>query len=110
MAAYTIPILNRMVRMLPRASPDARLLIRFPQTIAGCMMSVVDWGMYLLGPILISVALGIMLGLTHTFFYVLLPMIRDQDELRRLGAEAVAVVVEKSITPKVAAHVPQVAS
>lgn len=105
MAAYTIPILNRMVRMLPRASPDARLLIRFPQTIAGCMMSVVDWGMYLLGPILISVALGIMLGLTHTFFYVLLPMIRDQDELRRLGAEAVAVVVEKSITPKVAAHV-----
>lgn len=38
-------------------------------------MSLVDIGVYLLGPVLILLASAITFGLTYTFFYVMLPML-----------------------------------
>mmetsp|Transcript_3278 Transcript_3278/g.6379 ORF Transcript_3278/g.6379 Transcript_3278/m.6379 type:complete len:557 (+) Transcript_3278:31-1701(+) len=83
---YTIPLLNKSLRLLCPccATPTTQLIIRPPPSCCppgsvsnwnNCCMSVVDMLIYLLGPLLICLASAIILGLTYTFFYVMLPML-----------------------------------
>ena len=107
---YTIPIVNQLLRIFCRCctTPNTKLIIRPPSCPRpgggdNCCVTLVDIGVYLLGPILICLASAIIFGLTHTFFYVMLPMLASPvdpqiaKEAAKKGLEIIPVVYTKTI-------------
>ena len=107
---YTIPIVNQLLRIFCRCctTPNTKLVIRppsCPRSGGGdnCCVMLVDIGVYLLGPILICLASAIIFGLTHTFFYVMLPMLASPvdpqiaKEAAKKGLDIIPVVYTKTI-------------
>ena len=107
---YTIPIVNQLLRIFCRCctTPNTKLVIRppsCPRSNGGdnCCVMLVDIGVYLLGPILICLASAIIFGLTHTFFYVMLPMLASPvdpqiaKEAAKKGLEIIPAVYTKTI-------------
>lgn len=106
---YTIPIVNQLLRIFCRCctTPNTKLIIRPPTFLRpggdGCCVTLVDMGVYLLGPILILLASAIIFGLTHTFFYIMLPMLASPvdpqvaKEAAANGLEEIVVVYTTGI-------------
>ena len=111
---YTIPVINQLLRIFCRCctTPNTKLIIRPPSFVRpggdGCCVTLVDMGVYLLGPILILLASAIIFGLTHTFFYVMLPMLASPvdpqvaKEVAAKGLEEIPVVYTKTIYAHIA--------
>mmetsp|Transcript_29890 Transcript_29890/g.87253 ORF Transcript_29890/g.87253 Transcript_29890/m.87253 type:complete len:515 (+) Transcript_29890:165-1709(+) len=107
---YTIPIVNQLLRLFCRCctTSSTKLIIRPPSCFRprggdGCCVSLVDVGVWLLGPILIGLASAIIFGLTHTFFYVMLPMLASPvdpqlaKEAAEMGLETIPVAYTRAI-------------